>query len=102
MLAGALRASGEDRDFIASKMIEMMNDPLGDQTYRKALSDLKNLGYLIYLCLAKLNPDLQEKELMGVMEVDDINRIASVLLSLNAKNSKGAAPKKPGRPRKNA
>ena len=101
MLSKALKAAGEDRDFVASKMIEMLNSPVGDTAYRQALSSPHYLSYIIYLCISRHNPELEEQTLMEGMDKDDLNRIAAVLLSVDqSKNAKGATPKKRGRPAK--
>lgn len=100
MLSKALKAAGEDRDFIADKMITMLNSPVGDKAYQQALSSPKYLSYMIYLCLSRHDPEITEESVLDGMDANDLNRIASVLMGVDSKNATGAAPKKPGRPKK--
>ncbi len=94
MLAGALKASGEDRDFIASKMIEMINSPLGNQEFQKCLQSVKYLTDFLFICLQKHNPDIKKSDIFEQMDPDSLAQIASVLLSGGeSKNAKRVKPK---------
>ena len=99
MLASVLKASGEDRDFVANKMIEMLNSPLGQTAYREGLSSPKYLSHIIYLCLRRYNPDINETDIITSMSNEDLNNISSVLLGADSKNAKRAESKKADRPK---
>ncbi len=97
MLAAALKASGEDRDYIASKMIEMMNTPVEGSVVQDNIRSIRYLTEIVYLCLKKENPDIDRDELSEEMTADDISGVASMILAANtsqAKNAKRVKPKK--------
>ncbi len=96
MFSKALKASGEDREFIASQMIKMINSPLGNEAFQESLKSVKYLTEFLYICLKKNNPDLEKADLFDEMDQEGLARITSVLLSGKedtAKNAKRVKPK---------
>ena len=96
MLSVALKASGEDRDYITQKMMDIINAPVGNDAYKSALSTPKYLIFIIWRCLVKHSPDITESEIAEKLDNDSLNEIASVLLGTGkkSKNVKRVSPKK--------
>jgi len=94
MLSNALKASGEDRDFVASKMIEMINSPLGHDAFQEGLKSVKYLTEFLFICLKKHNPDIEKSVLFEDMSQEDLANITTILMSAGQeKNAKRVKPK---------
>ena len=96
MLATALKATGEDREYITKQMMDIINSPVGNEAYKNALSTPKYLIFIIWRCLVKHSPEITETDVAGKLDNDSLNEIASVLLSTGtkAKNVKRVSQKK--------
>ena len=81
MLSNALKAAGEDRDFVASKMIEMINSPLGNDAFKEGLKSVKYLTEFLFICLKKHNPGIEKSVLFEEMSQDDLANITTILMS---------------------
>ena len=96
MLSIALKAAGEDREYITQKMMEVIDTPLPKDWQKDELKKQKNSIFFIWRLFIKHSPDFTEADFAKVIDEDSMNRITAIVSgwSGKSKNAQRVSPKK--------